>query len=39
MRPSRGMGAINKTKIPRAQRRGDNKRVIGTGKPIRANKR
>lgn len=34
MIPSRGMGAINKTKIPRAKRRGDSKPVIGTGKPI-----
>lgn len=34
MRPSRGMGDINKKKIPRAKRRGDSKPVIGTGKPI-----
>ena len=35
MRPSRGMGAIAPSKIPRAKRRGDDKPVIGTGKPIR----
>jgi hypothetical protein len=34
MLPSRGMGDINKKKIPRAKRRGDSKPVIGTGKPI-----
>ena len=34
MMPSRGMGAIAKNKVPRAKRRGDNKPVIGTGKPI-----
>ena len=34
MMPSRGMGAIAKSKLPRAKRRGDNKPVIGTGKPI-----
>jgi hypothetical protein len=34
MMASRGMGAIAKNKIPRAKRRGDNKPVIGTGKPI-----
>jgi hypothetical protein len=34
MLPSRGMGAIAKNKIPRAKRRGDDKPVIGTGKPI-----
>jgi hypothetical protein len=28
------MGAISPKKIPRAKRRGDNKPVIGTGKPI-----
>ena len=32
--PSRGMGAMAKSKIPRARRRGDDKPVIGTGKPI-----
>ena len=35
MMPSRGMGDINPKKVPRAKRRGDNKPVIGTGKPIR----
>jgi len=34
MLPSRGMGAIAKNKVPRAKRRGDEKPVIGTGKPI-----
>ena len=34
MMPSRGMGAMAKSKIPRAVRRGDDKPVIGTGKPI-----
>jgi hypothetical protein len=29
------MGAISPKKIPRAKRRGDDKPVIGTGKPIR----
>lgn len=29
------MGAINPKKVPRAVRRGDDKPVIGTGKPIR----
>jgi hypothetical protein len=29
------MGAISPRKVPRAIRRGDNKPVIGTGKPIR----
>ena len=29
------MGAIAPSKIPRAKRRGDDKPVIGTGKPIR----
>jgi hypothetical protein len=28
------MGAINPKKVPRATRRGDDKPVIGTGKPI-----
>lgn len=32
--PSRGMGMISKSKVPRAKRRGDEKPVIGTGKPI-----
>ena len=35
MRTSRGMGVIAKNKVPRAKRRGDNKPVIGTGRPIR----
>ena len=35
MLPSRGMGDINPKKVPRAKRRGDNKPVKGTGKPIR----
>jgi hypothetical protein len=35
MMPSRGMGAIAPRKVPRAKRRGDDKPVIGTGKPIR----
>lgn len=35
MMASRGMGAISPKKIPRAVRRGDDKPVIGTGKPIR----
>ena len=34
MRPSRGMGAIAPSKVPRAKRRGDSQPVIGTGKPI-----
>jgi hypothetical protein len=34
MMPSRGMGAMMPKKIPRATRRGDDKPVIGTGKPI-----
>jgi hypothetical protein len=39
MLPSRGMGAIAKNKIPRAKRRGDDKPVIGTGKPIKTFKK
>lgn len=35
MMPSRGMGVIAPRKVPRAKRRGDDKPVIGTGKPIR----
>lgn len=35
MMPSRGMGVIAPSKVPRARRRGDNKPVIGTEKPIR----
>jgi hypothetical protein len=35
MMPSRGMGMIAPRKVPRAKRRGDDKPVIGTGKPIR----
>ena len=34
MMPSRGMGAMMPKKIPRAKRRGDDKPVLGTGKPI-----
>jgi hypothetical protein len=34
MMPSRGMGVMAPSKIPRAKRRGDSKPVIGTGKPI-----
>ena len=34
MMPSRGMGAIAPSKVPRAKRRGDDKPVIGTGEPI-----
>ena len=39
MMPSRGMGVISPKKVPRAKRRGDNKPVIGTGKPIRTFKK
>lgn len=39
MMPSRGMGAMSPSKIPRAKRRGDNKPVEGTGKPIRTFKK
>lgn len=35
MMPSRGMGVVAPRKVPRAKRRGDNKPVEGTGKPIR----
>ena len=35
MMPSRGMGIVAPSKIPRAKRRGDNKPVEGTGEPIR----
>ena len=34
MMVSRGMGVIAKNKVPRAKRRGDEKPVIGTGRPI-----
>lgn len=34
MRPSRGMGVIAPSKVPRAKRRGDAKPVLGTGKPV-----
>jgi hypothetical protein len=34
MMPSRGMGAMAPSKIPRAKRRGDSKPVKGTGKPM-----
>jgi hypothetical protein len=33
------MGDINPKKVPRAKRRGDDKPVIGTGKPIRTFKK
>lgn len=39
MMASRGMGAIASNKVPRAKRRGDNKPVIGTGKPIKTFKK
>lgn len=39
MLPSRGMGIISPKKVPRANRRGDSKPVIGTGKPIRTYKK
>jgi hypothetical protein len=39
MMTSRGMGDINPKKVPRAKRRGDDKPVIGTGKPIRTFKK
>ncbi|NBS71212.1 hypothetical protein EBT31_20235 [bacterium] len=34
MMPSRGMGAMSSSKIPRAKRRGDSKPVLGTDEPI-----
>jgi hypothetical protein len=34
MMPSRGMGVMAPSKIPRAKRRGDSKPVKGTGRPI-----
>ena len=34
MMPSRGMGVIASRKVPRAKRRGDERPVIGTGRPI-----
>ena len=34
MMPSRGMGAIATSKVPRAKRRGDEKPVLGTDEPI-----
>ena len=39
MMPSRGMGIIAPRKVPRAKRRGDDKPVEGTGKPIRTFKK
>ena len=39
MMASRGMGAIAKSKVPRAKRRGDEKPVIGTGRPIKTYKK
>jgi len=35
MMPSRGMGVMAPSKVPRAKRRGDDIPVLGTGKPIR----
>ena len=39
MMPSRGMGVIAPSKVPRAKRRGDDIPVLGTGKPIRTFKK
>ena len=39
MMASRGMGVMAPGKIPRAKRRGDNKPVKGTGKPIKTFKK
>ena len=39
MMASRGMGAMSPKKVPRAKRRGDDKPVIGTGKPIKTFKK
>ena len=39
MMPSRGMGVIAKNKVPRAKRRGDEKPVIGTVRPIKTYKK
>jgi len=39
MMPSRGMGIVAPSKVPRAKRRGDSKPVEGTGKPIRTFKK
>lgn len=39
MMPSRGMGIVAPSKVPRAKRRGDDKPVEGTGKPIRTFKK
>ena len=39
MMASRGMGVIAKNKVPRANRRGDEKPVIGTGRPIKTYKK
>lgn len=38
MMPSRGMGVVSPKKIPRAKRRGDDKPVLGTNKPIKGYK-
>ena len=35
MMPSRGMGVMAPSKVPKAKRRGDDIPVLGTGKPIR----
>lgn len=39
MMPSRGMGIVAPSKVPRAKRRGDSKPVEGTGEPIRTFKK
>jgi hypothetical protein len=39
MMASRGMGVIASRKVPRAKRRGDEKPVIGTGRPIKTYKK
>ena len=39
MMASRGMGVIAPRKVPRAKRRGDEKPVIGTGRPIKTYKK
>ena len=38
MMPSRGMGIVAPSKVPRAKRRGDDKPVLGTNKPIKGYK-
>ena len=39
MMPSRGMGIVAPSKVPRAKRRGDSKPVEGAGEPIRTFKK